>query len=223
MSMAEIKNYTLNFGPQHPAAHGVLRLVLELDGEVIVRADPHIGLLHRGTEKLIEYKTYLQAVPYFDRLDYSAPINQEHVFCLAVEKLVGLEVPKRGQLMRVLFLELGRLINHILNTTTQALDIGALTPPLWGLDPETSDAYRTTETRELKLKPGQYKFISFTFDFPFTVSLDGKLEYSKSLDQCVEGRGTQTLVVRCKRTYPHGGQRDAYYGNNEVGDGTGTR
>ena len=101
--------------------------------------------------------------------------------------------------------------------------VPGITPPLWVLDPETSDASRTTETRELKLKPGQYKFISFTFDFPFTVSLDGKLEYSKSLDQCVEGRGTQTLVVRCKRTYPHGGQRDAYYGNNEVGDGTGTR
>lgn len=101
--------------------------------------------------------------------------------------------------------------------------VPGITPPLWVLDPETSDAYRTTETRELKLKPGQYKFISFTFDFPFTVSLDGKLEYSKSLDQCVEGRGTQTLVVRCKRTYPHGGQRDAYYGNSEVGDGTGTR
>ena len=101
--------------------------------------------------------------------------------------------------------------------------VPGITPPLWVLDPETSDAYRTTETRELKLKPGQYKFISFTFDFPFTVSLDGKVEYSKSLDQCVEGRGTQTLVVRCKRTYPHGGQRDAYYGNSEVGDGTGTR
>lgn len=101
--------------------------------------------------------------------------------------------------------------------------VPGITPPLWVLDPETSDAYRTTETRALKLKPGQYKFISFTFDFPFTVSLDGKLEFSKSLDQCVEGRGTQTLVVRCKRTYPHGGQRDAYYGNSEVGDGTGTR
>lgn len=101
--------------------------------------------------------------------------------------------------------------------------VPGITPPLWVLDPETSDAYRTTETRELQLKPGPYKFISFTFDFPFTVSLDGKLEYSKSLDQCVEGRGTQTLVVRCKRTYPHGGQRDAYYGNSEVGDGTGTR
>ncbi|MCE3223996.1 MAG: exported protein of unknown function [Nitrospira sp.] len=101
--------------------------------------------------------------------------------------------------------------------------VPGVTPPLWVLDPETSDAYRTTETHELKLKPGQYKFISFTFDFPFTVSLDGRLEFSKSLDQCVEGRGTQTLVVRCKRTYPHGGQRDAYYGNSEVSDGAGTR
>lgn len=101
--------------------------------------------------------------------------------------------------------------------------VPGITPQLWTLDPETSDAYRTTEARELKLKPGQYKFISFTFDFPFTIGLDGKVEYSKSLDQCVEGRGTQTLVVRCKRTYPHGGQRDAYYGNSEVGDGTSTR
>jgi NADH-quinone oxidoreductase subunit D len=134
MAEASVRTFTINFGPQHPAAHGVLRLLLDLDGEVIERADPHIGLLHRGTEKLIEHKTYLQAIPYFDRLDYSAPINQEHVFCLAVEKLIGLEVPKRGQLMRVLFLELGRLINHILNTTTQALDIGALTPPLWGFE-----------------------------------------------------------------------------------------
>ena len=134
MGEASVRNFTINFGPQHPSAHGVLRLVLDLDGEVIDRADPHIGLLHRGTEKLIEHKTYLQAIPYFDRLDYSAPINQEHVFCLAVEKLLGVAVPKRGQLLRVLFLELGRLLNHILNTTTQALDVGALTPPLWGFE-----------------------------------------------------------------------------------------
>jgi NADH-quinone oxidoreductase subunit D len=132
MGEASVRNFTINFGPQHPSAHGVLRLVLDLDGEVIERADPHVGLLHRGTEKLIEHKTYLQAVPYFDRLDYTAPINQEHVFCLAVEKALGVVVPKRGQLLRVLFLELGRILNHIVNTTTQALDIGALTPPLWG-------------------------------------------------------------------------------------------
>ena len=134
MAEADVRNFTINFGPQHPAAHGVLRLVLELDGEVVERVDPHIGLLHRGTEKLIETKTYLQAVPYFDRLDYVAPMNQEHAFCLAVEKLLGLEVPMRGQLIRVLYAEIGRLLSHILNTTTQAMDVGALTPPLWGFD-----------------------------------------------------------------------------------------
>lgn len=134
MSEAELRNFTINFGPQHPAAHGVLRLVLELDGEVVERVDPHIGLLHRGTEKLIEYKTYLQAVPYFDRLDYVAPMNQEHAFALAVERLLGLEVPFRGQLIRVLFSEIGRLLSHLLNVTTQALDVGALTPPLWGFE-----------------------------------------------------------------------------------------
>jgi len=125
---------TINFGPQHPAAHGVLRLVLELDGEIVTRVDPHIGLLHRGTEKLIESKTYLQAIPYFDRLDYVAPMNQEHAFCLAIEKLLGLEVPKRGQYVRVLFCEIGRLLSHLLNVTTQAMDCGALTPPLWGFE-----------------------------------------------------------------------------------------
>jgi NADH-quinone oxidoreductase subunit D len=125
---------TINFGPQHPAAHGVLRLVLDLDGEIVTRVDPHIGLLHRGTEKLIEYKTYLQAIPYFDRLDYVAPMNQEHGFCLAIEKLLGLEVPARGQYIRVLFCEIGRLLNHLLNVTTQAMDVGALTPPLWGFE-----------------------------------------------------------------------------------------
>jgi NADH-quinone oxidoreductase subunit D len=128
------RSFTINFGPQHPAAHGVLRLVLELDGEVIERCDPHIGLLHRGTEKLIEHKTYLQAIPYFDRLDYVAPMNQEHAFCLAAEKLLGIEVPKRAQHIRVLFCEIGRILSHILNVTTQAMDVGALTPPLWGFE-----------------------------------------------------------------------------------------
>ena len=128
------RNFTINFGPQHPAAHGVLRLVLELDGEIVERVDPHIGLLHRGTEKLIEYKTYLQAIPYFDRLDYVAPMNQEHAFCLAAEKLLGIEVPKRAQHIRVLFSEIGRILSHILNVTTQALDVGALTPPIWGFE-----------------------------------------------------------------------------------------
>ncbi|HXZ21864.1 MAG TPA: NADH-quinone oxidoreductase subunit D [Pseudolabrys sp.] len=134
MAETSLRNFTINFGPQHPAAHGVLRLVLELDGEVVERVDPHIGLLHRGTEKLIEHKTYLQAVPYFDRLDYVAPMNQEHAFCLAVEKLLGVQVPRRGQLIRVLYSEIGRLLSHLLNITTGALDVGALTPPLWGFE-----------------------------------------------------------------------------------------
>ncbi|MDR3375989.1 MAG: NADH-quinone oxidoreductase subunit D, partial [Ancalomicrobiaceae bacterium] len=134
MSEAEIRNFNINFGPQHPAAHGVLRLVLELDGEVVTRVDPHIGLLHRGTEKLIEAKTYAQAVPYFDRLDYCAPMNQEHAFALAVERLLKIEVPRRGQLIRVLYCEIGRILSHMLNVTTQAMDVGALTPPLWGFE-----------------------------------------------------------------------------------------
>nr|WP_275065241.1 NADH-quinone oxidoreductase subunit D [Bartonella sp. CM31XJBT] len=136
MVVAEVnvRNFNINFGPQHPAAHGVLRMVLELDGEVVERVDPHIGLLHRGTEKLMETKTYLQAGPYLDRLDYVAPMNQEHAFVLAIEKLLDIKVPKRGQLIRVLFSEIGRILNHLLNVTTQAMDVGALTPPLWGFE-----------------------------------------------------------------------------------------
>ncbi len=129
-----IRNFNINFGPQHPAAHGVLRMVLELDGEIVERADPHIGLLHRGTEKLMESRTYLQNLPYFDRLDYVAPMNQEHAWCLAIEKLTGTVVPRRGQLIRVLYSEIGRVLNHLLNVTTQAMDVGALTPPLWGFE-----------------------------------------------------------------------------------------
>jgi NADH-quinone oxidoreductase subunit D len=134
MTEQQLRNFSINFGPQHPAAHGVLRLVLELDGEIVERVDPHIGLLHRGTEKLIEAKTYLQALPYFDRLDYVAPMNQEHAYCLAVEKLLGISVPRRAQLIRVLYSEIGRLLSHLLNVTTQAMDVGALTPPLWGFE-----------------------------------------------------------------------------------------
>ncbi|MGF1461943.1 MAG: NADH-quinone oxidoreductase subunit D [Maricaulaceae bacterium] len=134
MAEVEARNLTINFGPQHPAAHGVLRLVLELEGEIVERVDPHVGLLHRGTEKLIEHKTYLQAMPYFDRLDYVAPMNQEHAFCLAIERLVGVEVPRRASFIRVLYSEIGRLLSHLLNITTQALDVGALTPPLWGFE-----------------------------------------------------------------------------------------
>jgi NADH-quinone oxidoreductase subunit D len=134
MAETQIQNFTLNFGPQHPAAHGVLRLVLEMDGEVVERADPHIGLLHRGTEKLIEYKTYLQAVPYFDRLDYVAPMSQEHAFALGVERLLGITPPPRAQYIRVLYAEISRILNHILNITTMALDVGAMTPLLWGFE-----------------------------------------------------------------------------------------
>jgi len=128
------RNFTINFGPQHPAAHGVLRLVLELEGEVVERVDPHIGLLHRGTEKLMEHKTYLQALPYLDRLDYVAPMNQEHAFCLAIEKLTGMGVPRRASFIRVLYSEIGRILSHMLNITTQAMDVGALTPPVWGFE-----------------------------------------------------------------------------------------
>lgn len=134
MAETNLRNFTINFGPQHPAAHGVLRLVLELDGEVVERVDPHIGLLHRGTEKLIEQKTYTQAIPYFDRLDYCAPMNQEHAFCMAAEKLLKIEAPRRGKIIRVLYSEIGRLLSHLLNVTTQAMDCGALTPPLWGFE-----------------------------------------------------------------------------------------
>ncbi len=130
----KIRNFNINFGPQHPAAHGVLRLVLELDGEIVERCDPHIGLLHRGTEKLMESRTYLQNLPYFDRLDYVAPMNQEHAWCLAIEKLTGVQIPRRASLIRVLFCEIGRVLNHLLNVTTQAMDVGALTPPLWGFE-----------------------------------------------------------------------------------------
>ena len=128
------KTMNLNFGPQHPAAHGVLRLILELDGEIVEKIDPHIGLLHRGTEKLIEHKTYSQSIPYFDRLDYVAPMNQEHAFALAIENILHIEVPIRGQYIRVLFCEIGRILSHLLNVTTQALDVGALTPSLWGFE-----------------------------------------------------------------------------------------
>jgi len=134
MSEMQIRPMTLNFGPQHPAAHGVLRLVLEMDGEVIERADAHVGLLHRGTEKLIEQKTYLQALPYFDRLDYVSPMNQEHAWALSIEKALNIDVPKRAQYIRVLYCEIGRILNHVLNLTTFAIDVGAMTPLLWGFE-----------------------------------------------------------------------------------------
>jgi NADH-quinone oxidoreductase subunit D len=132
--VVEVDNHTINFGPQHPAAHGVLRLILEMDGEVVERADPHIGLLHRGTEKLIEYKTYLQALPYFDRLDYVSPMCMEHTWVLAQEKLLGIQAPERGRWIRTMFAEITRVLNHLLNVTTYALDVGAITPSLWGFE-----------------------------------------------------------------------------------------
>src|ERR1700749_3302465 len=128
MTEHNVRNFTINFGPEHPSAHGVLRLVLELDGEIVERVDPHIGLLHRGTEKLIEYKTYLQAIPYFDRLDYVAPMNQEHAFALATEKLLKITPPLRAQYIRVMYSEISRMLNHLLNITTFAIDVGAITP-----------------------------------------------------------------------------------------------
>ena len=129
-----IRNFNINFGPQHPAAHGVLRMVLELDGEIVDRCDPHIGLLHRGTEKLMESRTYLQNLPYFDRLDYVAPMNQEHAWCLAIENLLGVEITYRASIIRVLYSEIGRILNHLLNITTQAMDVGAFTPISWGFE-----------------------------------------------------------------------------------------
>ena len=129
-----IRNFNINFGPQHPAAHGVLRMVLELDGEIVERADPHIGLLHRGTEKLMESRTYLQNLPYLDRLDYVSPMNQEHAWCLAIERLTATVIPRRASLIRVLYSEISRILNHLLNVTTGAMDVGALTPPLWGFE-----------------------------------------------------------------------------------------
>jgi NADH dehydrogenase (ubiquinone) Fe-S protein 2 len=132
--LKKIKNFTLNFGPQHPAAHGVLRLILELSGETILKATPHIGLLHRGTEKLIEYKTYLQALPYFDRLDYVSMMAQEHTYCLAIEKLTNCRIPKRAQYIRVIFLEITRILNHLLAIGCHAMDVGAMTPMLWAFE-----------------------------------------------------------------------------------------
>src|SRR3989338_8172596 len=128
LKTSKIKNFTMNFGPQHPAAHCVLRLILELDGELIRKADPHIGLLHRGTEKLIEYKTYIQALPYFDRLDYVSMMAQEHAYSLAIENLLHIEIPIRAKFIRVIFLEITRILNHIMAVTTHAMDVGALTP-----------------------------------------------------------------------------------------------
>ena len=174
MAETEIKNYNLNFGPQHPAAHGVLRMVLEMDGEVIERTDPHIGLLHRGTEKLIEYKTYAQAVPYFDRLDYVAPQNQEHAFVLAVEKLFGVAVPKRGQYIRVLFCEIGRILNHLLNITSYAMDVGAMTPMLWAFEERERLMEFCEGVSGARLHMNYYRVGGVAFDMPSGMDADIK-------------------------------------------------
>jgi NADH-quinone oxidoreductase subunit D len=172
MAEAQIKNYTINFGPQHPAAHGVLRLVLEMAGEVVERADPHIGLLHRGTEKLIEYKTYMQAVPYFDRLDYVAPMNQEHAFVLAVEKLLGIEAPPRAQYIRVLYDEIGRILNHILNCTSFALDVGAMTPLLYGFEEREKLMEFYERISGARLHAAFYRVGGVAFDLPAGLAED---------------------------------------------------
>ena len=172
MAEAQIKNYTINFGPQHPAAHGVLRLVLEMAGEVVDRADPHIGLLHRGTEKLIEYKTYMQAVPYFDRLDYVAPMNQEHAFVLAVEKLLGIEAPPRAQYIRVLYDEIGRILNHILNCTSFALDVGAMTPLLYGFEEREKLMEFYERISGARLHAAFYRVGGVAFDLPAGLAED---------------------------------------------------
>ena len=142
---------TMNFGPQHPAAHGVLRMVLELDGEIVDRVDPHIGLLHRGTEKLMETRTYLQNLPYLDRLDYVAPMNQEHAWCIALETLCDIKISKRASDIRVLFCEIGRILNHLLNITTQGMDVGALTPIFWGFE-EREKAYGVLRKSERRAR-----------------------------------------------------------------------
>ncbi len=166
MAETEIKTFSVNFGPQHPAAHGVLRLVLEMDGEIVERADPHIGLLHRGTEKLIEYRPYLQSIPYFDRLDYVSMMCQEHSFVLAVEKLLGVEVPIRAQYIRVLFCEITRILNHLLNITTMALDIGAMTPLLWGFEQREKLMEFYEEVSGARMHANYFRFGGVARDMP---------------------------------------------------------
>ncbi|MBB54916.1 MAG: NADH-quinone oxidoreductase subunit D [Magnetovibrio sp.] len=216
MAEKEIKNYNLNFGPQHPAAHGVLRLVLEMDGEVIERTDPHIGLLHRGTEKLIEYKTYAQAVPYFDRLDYVAPQNQEHAFVLAAEKLLGVQVPKRGQYIRVLFSEIGRILNHLLNITSYAMDVGAMTPMLWGFEERERLMEFCEGVSGARLHMNYYRVGGVAFDMPdgmgsdindwaenFTVFIDD-LETLLTENRIFKQRTVDIGVINAEQCYDWG-------------------
>ena len=193
-----IRNFNINFGPQHPAAHGVLRLVLELDGEIVERCDPHIGLLHRGTEKLMESRTYLQNLPYFDRLDYVAPMNQEHAWCLAIEKLTGVEIPRRASLIRVLYSEIGRILNHLLNVTTQAMDVGALTPPLWGFEEREKLMIFYERACGARLHAAYFRPGGVHQDLPQAL-LDDILEWSKEfpavLDD-IEGLLTENRIFK---------------------------
>ena len=195
MTEHNIRNFTINFGPQHPAAHGVLRLVLELDGEVVERVDPHIGLLHRGTEKLCEYKPYLQSIPYFDRLDYCAPMSQEHGFCLAVEKLLGLAVPRRGQLIRVLWLEMSRIKSHLLNVTTQAMDVGALTPPLWGFEEREKIMIFYERVSGARMHANYFRFGGVRQDMP-TELIDGIEEWCHSFPKTLDDIHELVMVNR---------------------------
>ena len=166
MAEPTLETFAINFGPQHPAAHGVLRLVLEMDGEVVERADPHIGLLHRGTEKLIEYRPYLQNIPYFDRLDYCSMLCQEHAYVLAVERLLGCEVPIRAQYIRVLFDEITRILNHLLNVTTMALDVGAMTPLLWMFEEREKLMGFYEEVSGARMHANYYRFGGVARDLP---------------------------------------------------------
>ncbi|MBY0430200.1 MAG: NADH-quinone oxidoreductase subunit D, partial [Rhodospirillales bacterium] len=172
MAEAQIHNYNINFGPQHPAAHGVLRLVLEMGGEVVERADPHIGLLHRGTEKLIEHKTYMQSVPYFDRLDYVGTMNQEHPFVLAVEKLMGIEAPPRAQWLRVMWSEIGRILNHILNVTSYVFDVGGMTPILWGFEEREKLMGFYERVSGARLHSAYFRVGGVAFDMPAGLAED---------------------------------------------------
>ena len=204
-----IRNFNINFGPQHPAAHGVLRMVLELDGEIVERTDPHIGLLHRGTEKLMESRTYLQNLPYFDRLDYVAPMNQEHAFALGVEKLLGIEVPPRAQYIRVLYCEIGRLLNHLLNIATFALDVGAMTPVFYAFESREKIFDIIEQVTGGRMHPSWFRIGGLPMDLPdgwkdtvdiFTRDFDKRIdEFDKMLTDGpifrarTEGIGVTTL------------------------------
>lgn len=198
MAETQIKPMTMNFGPQHPAAHGVLRMVMEMDGEIVRRVDPHVGLLHRGTEKLIEYKTYMQAIPYFDRLDYVSPMCQEHAFVLAVEKLLGLEVPVRGQYIRVMFDEITRILNHLLNIPAYAMDVGAVTPFLWAFEERELLMEFYERVSGARLHAAYYRPGGVHADLPAGI-LDDIMAWSKNFPRVIddiEGLLTENRIFK---------------------------